>query len=166
MTAADISLDNIRYEAHVYASSTEPLSKSGVLGSAEKVLHDATAVDNWRTVTQQKAPSPINETTCEEIRSSIGSRLIASQVHICSYLRRLAFQGRGHDPSFATGEHLLTQTLTASSTCKSWKTLRVATSVTLTPYLSRRGRLPIARPNQVPRGGSCIQRLCTISYQR
>ncbi|KAI5826928.1 hypothetical protein K523DRAFT_418845 [Schizophyllum commune Tattone D] len=63
MTAADISLDNIRYEAHVYASSTEPLSKSAVLGSAEKVLHDATAVDNWRTVTQQKAPSPINETT-------------------------------------------------------------------------------------------------------
>ena len=35
MTAADISLDNIRYEAHVYASSTEPLSKSAVLGMAE-----------------------------------------------------------------------------------------------------------------------------------
>ncbi|KAL1692914.1 hypothetical protein GGG16DRAFT_111590 [Schizophyllum commune] len=63
MTAPYISADITHYEAHVYASATEQPSKSAVLSSAEKVLHGATAVDNWRTVTQQKASSPDNETT-------------------------------------------------------------------------------------------------------
>ncbi|KAI5891356.1 uncharacterized protein SCHCODRAFT_02505445 [Schizophyllum commune H4-8] len=63
MTTHDIPADFPPYEAHYYASTNESSNQTAVLSSAEKVLHGATAVDNWRTVIQQKAPSPSKEAT-------------------------------------------------------------------------------------------------------